>query len=614
MTRAVLILSPFATWPETAGHRRRTAQVTRLLRDAGWRVTFLLYAFEDAWTHRFDEAAFDTMRRDWPEVLVFHANGGVGGVPEEGRHHRLDAWWDPALGAFLDTLFSRRRFDAFVVHNLWLSRAFMHAPPGTARVLEMHDLFHRRDAVFSALGLRADFFLPTEGAELEGLARADTISAIQAGERDWIHRRLPGRALLLPYADAALLRRPRRAPGYLEPGVVRFGVLASAHSLNLHGIDALLRALRAAPAAERARARILVGGAAARFLDPTLPCERIPDVPDEAAFYARCDIALVPNAGGTGFKIKLADALALGLPVLATAHGAEGLRLPRAARCAGPEEMAARILAIARERPSHEVLCAGAARAAAALHRQARRGAARFLGALAARRPEIALDLRPFRPGAGILPLLLLCNPHALGALLQEGRPVLQVSPCVAELLRDLLPHGVALRVARADWRAVPAARAAGWGFRRLAAWAAGSGALAAAARAEALSAPGFRHEPMAARLLWAHRAARRPMRLDDRPVLVARPSRAGDVFGVPRATAPAPAAWRELRVEDHRALEDLAVALVEHAGRRRVVLGWVAPAAPARVILEAVAAACGHGPPDAGEPARRPIVDVAIR
>ncbi|WP_198378858.1 hypothetical protein, partial [Neoroseomonas rubea] len=172
------------------------------------------------------------MRRDWPEVLVFHANAGVGGVPAQGRHHGLDEWWDPALGAFLDNLFSRRRFDGFVVHNLWLSRALLHAPPGTARVLEMHDLFHKRDAVFAALGLRADFFLPTEGAELEGLARAGLVSAIQSSERDWIHRRLPGRALLLPYADAALLRRPRRPPGYLEPGVVRFGVLASAHSLN----------------------------------------------------------------------------------------------------------------------------------------------------------------------------------------------------------------------------------------------------------------------------------------------------------------------------------------------------------------------------------------------
>lgn len=611
MTRSALILSPFSSWPETAGHRRRVAQATRLLAHAGFRVTFLLYAFEDIWAHRFDEASYDALRRQWPEVHVFHANAGVGGTPAQGERHAIDEWWDTALGAYLDNLFSRRRFDAFVVHNVWLSRAFLHAPAGTARILEIHDLFHRRAGVFSTFGLRPDFFVPTQAGEIEGLARADIVSTIQASEQDWIQQNLPGRGRLVPYFDASLPRHAIRRADYLDGDVVRFGILASGHSLNLHGISSLLDVLRAAPEADRRRVRLRIGGAAARFIAPAMPCERMPEVATEAGFYAGCDIAVVPNLAGTGFKIKIADALGLGMPVLATRHAAEGIDLPAASTITTAQDLAARICAIARDRPPLATLRAEAARAAVRLRREAARGAARLVTAISRKRPVLRIDLTPFTPGAGILPLLVMLHANALRELLDAGHPQLLVGSDVAALVADLLPDGVEVtrHQGRLSRSTQPTAWAAAEGFRRLRAWQSAPHAVptvAKVAMASGLGEPGMRHEPMVARLLWARRSVHRSTPFDERPVLIARasgaghrkaqvlPPRAGRWDG-PLLPAFRRAGWNHVDLSRPMALEELAVAMIVQAGRARMTVCLAIADTPERGTLEMIAQRTGH-------------------
>ena len=49
------------------------------------------------------------------------------------------------------------------------------------------------------------------------------------------------------------------------------------------------------------------------------------DVPDVAPWYARSAVAVVPLHAGGGTRIKLLEALAHGVPVVATPVGAEGL-------------------------------------------------------------------------------------------------------------------------------------------------------------------------------------------------------------------------------------------------------------------------------------------------
>jgi glycosyltransferase involved in cell wall biosynthesis len=66
-------------------------------------------------------------------------------------------------------------------------------------------------------------------------------------------------------------------------------------------------------------------------------------VPDIAAELADCDVFVAPVRFGSGTKLKIIDAMALGLPIVTTAVGAEGLGLfhgVSAMICETPEELA----------------------------------------------------------------------------------------------------------------------------------------------------------------------------------------------------------------------------------------------------------------------------------
>ena len=77
-----------------------------------------------------------------------------------------------------------------------------------------------------------------------------------------------------------------------------------------------------------------------------LPIKRLGRVPTEADSTPSVDYAIAPVFAGTGFKVKTADALALGAPMLVAAHAAEGVPIDRALVCDTPREMAARMVEI----------------------------------------------------------------------------------------------------------------------------------------------------------------------------------------------------------------------------------------------------------------------------
>jgi len=67
--------------------------------------------------------------------------------------------------------------------------------------------------------------------------------------------------------------------------------------------------------------------AAVRSLAANAGIELHEDPPDLSGFYERADVAAVPLSEGGGTRIKILEAMASGLPVVATALAVEGLDL-----------------------------------------------------------------------------------------------------------------------------------------------------------------------------------------------------------------------------------------------------------------------------------------------
>jgi len=327
-----LILSPFATHPLDVGQRKRAYQTTALLQEWGFSITFLHFAFETRWYWGHNSEDDAVLKEQWDgDVLHFYANKKVGLPPMNGQSHHLDEWWDDALGGYITNIFSKRQFDLFVVHNIWLSKAFDYAPYHCLKVLEMHDLFSQRAKEFEATGVEPEFFHCSEKDELFGLKRADLLFAIKQEDADWCSARELGKTkvITIPYVEANsvsllkinsdVLTKP------LHPGKVIFGMIGSDIHFNRHAVFKLIKELDAVIQKTYASIEFVLAGSICKSVgECPVFVTKLGFVDHVKDFYSAVDVVMVPMLHGTGVKIKSVEALSYGKPVLFTTHSAEG--------------------------------------------------------------------------------------------------------------------------------------------------------------------------------------------------------------------------------------------------------------------------------------------------
>ena len=443
LRRSALIVSPFATWPTDAGHRRRTYQVTQLLKEAGFHVTFLLFAFEDHWYWRHDEAACAALREQWDEVHVVYADRKVGLPPKSGAFHQLDEWWDADLEATLRNLAGRRHFDVAVVHNVWLSKALDFLPRRTVKVIETHDIFWKRPEVFRRMGLAPEFFVCNRSDEVFGLQRADIVVAIQEKEGAELLNATTCTVVTVPFYDPALESEAPRLDrrDYLHPDKVSFGFLASANAFNVAGLNALVHELQAAIGRTFAPVELVIGGRVGEHVRSTLDMRKLGRVETEAAFYEQVDFAIAPVFEGTGFKIKTADALALQMPSLFSQHSAEGTVLEASLRFSSPAEMAAAMVEISLRRPAPVETRLEIARAGQALRASTAAGAAAFIAQINRRMEAVVVDLSSADPVSDALVLQSFLS--QLRVFSDHCPVLLALSPAAYRVVGRILPLGV---------------------------------------------------------------------------------------------------------------------------------------------------------------------------
>jgi hypothetical protein len=334
--RSALVLSPFSTWPPTAGHRLRVQQSSAFFAKLGLDIHLLLYLFEDNWRWRFDQTAAKHICADWPNATILLASSNVGQPPQSGRYHALDEWWDPLLETYLARLFLTRHFDLLIVHNVWLSKALDLAPPATVKVLDTHDLFHTRDSLYTSMEILPDFFLPTKPAELFGLSRADLVLTIKEEDEKYLESLDIRSVITLPYvfpeprlADLSRRVSEEGTAEYKCSGSVVFGIVASGHPFNVHGINLLVKHLRRRVSSSLAPVELRIAGTVCDHVnsEPNEVVQLRGTVDDEATFLNEVDFVVAPAFLGTGFKVKVAQGRALGKPMLVAEHSAESAYL-----------------------------------------------------------------------------------------------------------------------------------------------------------------------------------------------------------------------------------------------------------------------------------------------
>ncbi|HEY3776699.1 MAG TPA: glycosyltransferase [Rhizomicrobium sp.] len=323
-SRKALVLSPSATHPRDYGNRNRVFQTTSFLKEQGFEIHFLLYPFESDWVSEIPPSALE-MRRSWDSFTVLPPSRPLHSRAA-GSHHEIDEWWDPQIGSYLEWLLAREWFDVFLVNYTFFSKAFEYAPESTVKVLETHDMFAGRKELFAAHGADAEFFYTTAEQERIALDRANIVIAIKDGEAELMRATgTTAEVISIPfYAKARSVEaRPGRLDSREELRVGFIGALNSVNRVNMQRFLDRLEKYRTLYVPPTISIHV-AGDVCSQLTSPSADIKLLGRVETVEEFYEDVDVVVAPMAFSTGIKIKVAEALSHGKPVVATRNGFDG--------------------------------------------------------------------------------------------------------------------------------------------------------------------------------------------------------------------------------------------------------------------------------------------------
>jgi glycosyltransferase involved in cell wall biosynthesis len=323
-----LILSTTPPYPRDYGNRNRVFQTLEFLKSCGYSLSFILYPLDEDWSraipdyYRILVEQFDYFAVI-PNSKPLHRNA-------IGRHHGIDEWWDENIARHLEWLFARRRFDLFLVNYTFLSEAFHYAPKGCFKLLDTHDQFTGRREMFESQGLQPEFFYTTRDQEEIAFDRADATIAIKPAEAAFIESVSTKPVFTIPYWDTRPLdanpaRRYNREFCHADP--LRLGFIGAANSVNSVNVRRFLVRFDRWVRLYNLPVRVVLAGNMCRSITRDYEfVDKLGRVETLAEFYDRIDCVIAPLEFSTGMKIKVAEALSWGLPVVATQNAFDGFQ------------------------------------------------------------------------------------------------------------------------------------------------------------------------------------------------------------------------------------------------------------------------------------------------
>ncbi len=313
----ILVTSPIPSHPHNHGNRARVTALCRELQRQGAEIHYVYGGLEDL--KEKDELA---MREAWDHVYILPRQGLQARKQSHKKHHLIDDWYVDAVTGITQRILDIWRIDYCIANYVWFSRWLTDVPADIPKYIDTHDVFADRHKRLVADGLEATWYSTTSAEEARGMARADTVIAIQEQEaRTLKSRKHPSIVTLGHFIETDFL-----APAAVAPGAkVKAGYLASDNPINQQSLLDMNAAIAARPALLERYDFLLAGGICNSMPASDTPFTKLGFVDDVRGFYEDVDLVVNPNVGGTGLKIKSVEALAYGKALVATSDAMVGL-------------------------------------------------------------------------------------------------------------------------------------------------------------------------------------------------------------------------------------------------------------------------------------------------
>ena len=178
--------------------------------------------------------------------------------------------------------------------------------------------------MLAGIRVKPEFFHSTVDQEAIGVRRADLALAIKPEEQAYFESLDGPPVLTVPYVEES---RPPARPSEHADGYLRIGVLGAHNNINIRSVTGFVEC--AAPRFREFMApiKIVLAGTMCLGLDALRgldDVEVVGPLEDVRSFYEMVDVVIGPVDRSTGQKIRIGEALAHGVPVIAHAHTFEG--------------------------------------------------------------------------------------------------------------------------------------------------------------------------------------------------------------------------------------------------------------------------------------------------
>jgi len=259
--------------------------------------------------------------------------------------------------------FLARRTQACIFEYLalgWMRPAVL---PGMLSLVDTHDVVSQRDAELHAMGAVLDRRVMSAEEEAAQLRAFDHVIAICRPDaevfRQWVGHE---RVLLAQHAHPLRLQA-------IRPQLRRLLFVGNFYEPNVDGLRWFI---------DQVWPRLAGSGLVLDIVGAVGPAMGLADgdglcvhgqIDNLATAYAAADLSINPVRHGSGLKIKTVEALAHGLPLVATSHATRGLEHGAGVAflvADDAEAFARAISSLAAEPPARQRLAAGAAEFAAA--------------------------------------------------------------------------------------------------------------------------------------------------------------------------------------------------------------------------------------------------------
>ena len=230
-----------------------------------------------------------------------------------------------ARGSHVRDLFKGRHFNAVIVEYIHNSFFLKYLDiEDSMLILDAHDIVSDRTAEFAKFGLAGSYFELSAREELELFALYDIVLVLCQPDLEKINTLFGGRKAILCGHASSIYQHSARDQ------VRTIGFIASEYQPNIEGITFFVENCWPRLAKKYAVELAIYGNICKKLA--SLSGERIRLAgyrEDIRAVYAEVDIVINPVRFGAGLKIKNIEAMAHGIPLVTTGHGARGLEQGR---------------------------------------------------------------------------------------------------------------------------------------------------------------------------------------------------------------------------------------------------------------------------------------------